>query len=234
LRDSASGALAPAPYALSANLLSAGLSASFSAGASCATPISSIAFAAGESSKQIYFFPTAVGTASLSASHVDFLPGSAGTSVIQVVPSRLLFVSPPQTRAPGACSAPFELELQDDAGVAVNPGVDSAVSLSTTAGAGALFSDSACTVTADSVSLPAAATRAVFYARSTTPGSYTVTAVLGSYPQALQAWVVTADPLALEPVIQMLSVGCGCSSTDPASLLGVFALLYVVRRRTRA
>lgn len=79
LLDSISGALAAAPYDLTAELSVSQLPASFFSSADCAVAVQSVVFSAGQSMAVTYVRARNAGTAQLRVSHVDLL--SAETSV---------------------------------------------------------------------------------------------------------------------------------------------------------
>lgn len=81
LRTSLNGAEAPAPHPLTASLSSAGVNGGFYSDSSCTAPITSLAIAAGASSATLYYRPEGSGTVVLTASQVDFLPGSLSVPV---------------------------------------------------------------------------------------------------------------------------------------------------------
>lgn len=70
------GAEAPAPFSLTADLSSTGVTGGFYSDAGCATPATTLPLAAGATSAKLYYRADSVGTAVLKASQVDFLPGS--------------------------------------------------------------------------------------------------------------------------------------------------------------
>lgn len=74
---SSNGLVQNAPYAFPAELAAAGAGGSFYSDAACQVPVITAPFAAGTSTASVYFKGAAAGTATVIASFVDFLPGSA-------------------------------------------------------------------------------------------------------------------------------------------------------------
>ncbi|MGA9523587.1 MAG: putative Ig domain-containing protein, partial [Myxococcaceae bacterium] len=139
LRDSVTGAVAPAPYDVDVDMGfsgGSGVTGGFFSDPGCSTPTLQLRVASGTTSGIVYFQPDASGSASIIGTQVDFLPATASISVQAPVP---VPAPSPKIVSPGEASVacgqpwsaatevegegPFTFELQPVSGGAVPEGL---------------------------------------------------------------------------------------------------------------
>ncbi|WP_157774873.1 LamG-like jellyroll fold domain-containing protein [Melittangium boletus] len=113
LRDSATGAPAPAPYETEVALSTVAGAGGFHADAACGTPSGRALLAAGTSERRVYFRPGGTaGTARVEASHPDFLSATLAVEhegMPDDAPDADDAATGPWTMTPGCTSAPGAL-----------------------------------------------------------------------------------------------------------------------------
>jgi hypothetical protein len=209
LIDSVAGQLQPAPYAVVANLAQSGVTGSFYFSSSCnGGAITSTTLASGATSNTVYLRATTAGTASITASHVDFISGSSSVTVSQ---NRLVFTTSPQTLTPNECSSLMTVQHQDASG---NPaGVSSTLPValsSSSPGATFHLSDSTCAANAvTQMAMPPGTHTISFYYKDPSAGSPVITADAGT----LTVWQQ-----------QLIEGSAGASCTVPADCASNFCV----------
>ena len=139
------GNLAPATAALSVELsASPPAGFAFSPSGTCAGAATSVPVPVGAASGSFVFAGLASASVVVTVSSAG-LVGDTQTEVIQAgPPARLVFTSPPQDVAAGACSGAATLELEDAAGNPSGQATDLTVALTANPPTLSLFTDAAC------------------------------------------------------------------------------------------
>jgi hypothetical protein len=90
--------------------------------------------------------------------------------------SKLVFTTSPVTVTAGSCSTVITAQSQDSNGNPSDPASTETLALSTSGSGGSFYSNSTCTTSITSVSIPTSANTASFYWKDTTAGSPVITA----------------------------------------------------------
>ena len=132
-------------------------------------------------------------------------------------PTKLVVTTSGQSIPTDSCSGVITVELQDEAGTAVVPGVARTLILTTSSTAATYYSDSGCTSAISSISLGAASTSvSVYYKNVTTTGTFGMT--IDETPSvgltaATQNITITASTAA----VKLLLTGPGTVTTATCS-----------------
>ncbi len=169
---SGSGAQTSFPTATTVNLASSSTDSAFYAQAGCSgAAATSVQIGAGMSSTTFYHKNPRAGLVSLAA-NANSVYGDLNVLVVASTPSQIV-VQGPSVVNTGACY-PFTLSIKDEFDNSASAPSNVSVPLST-AGVGALYGDSSCSGTINSVSIPAGNFAAMFYYNSLSAGSATLT-----------------------------------------------------------
>ncbi len=159
--------------------------ATFYSDAACTMAVAQVTMTSGADTASFYFRANTAGPLPLTATATGLNPASQTQTVNPAAPDRLVFTTPPQTLAAGACSAIATVQARDAFGNASAPAAMQTVTL--TSGAGVTFySNPTCTTAAGSVPLAAGATTASFYFRGTASGVRTLNAAVTGWTAATQ------------------------------------------------
>jgi hypothetical protein len=150
----ASGGAAGVTAATTVNLSSTSGTTTFyaSTDATCATPLTSVAMAAGATQARFRFKDSAAGSPTLTAAATGLTSTTQGATFAG---SRLAFISAAQTLTQGACSAQVTVQNQTGAGAAQNVTVATALALSSSSTNYTFYSDAACTSAISGVTIAA-------------------------------------------------------------------------------
>jgi len=187
----------------------------FYAGAGCTGAVTSVSIAAGSDATSFYFKDTAIGSPTITGSATLFNSATQVETVRAAAPARLVFTTTAQTANAGSCSAVMTVELRDGFDNVAPAQAAITVSLSSSAGTSAFFSDPSCSSAVSSRPIAVNATQASFYFKDSAAGSPTVTASSGTLTSATQQVTVVAGnnatKLAFITSAQTLTAGA-CSS----------------------
>ncbi|MHB8872469.1 MAG: MopE-related protein, partial [Myxococcaceae bacterium] len=105
----------------------------------------------------------------------------------------LAFVNPPHTLLAGQCSGEVTVEVRNSGSLAAQVAADTQVTFAAAPAAGfGFFTDPACQVPGDVVTVPARGTRATLYLRGEAAGDVVVTASAQGLSPAVQTEIITA------------------------------------------
>lgn len=181
--------------ALTSVLLTGKGSGEFYSDASCTSgnEVSSVSFAAGVSNRSFYYKGTSVGALIFNAStSASLTPGSQSVSVLAGAPAQLTISGPTNINL-GDCRA-YVVNSKDSGGFLSSVSSVTPVDL-TSSGSGIFYSDSACTTSTTSVSIPSGQSSAVVYFRSMTASTVNLSAAdLGVLTSGNQSITIAALP----------------------------------------
>jgi hypothetical protein len=189
----------------------------FFSDAACTAAITTRTIAAGTNSTSFYWRDTQAGTPVLSATATGLQPAGQQQTVDPAPPSKVVFITAPQTLGVGQCSAIATAQAQDPFNNPSPSATARSGGLSSTSSSTQFFSDPGCTAQVSALSLSAGSTTASVYFRDTTAGTATLgwsptgTPALTPATQAAQFNVAPPDRLVFVTSPQTLVAG-SCSA----------------------
>lgn len=211
----------PAAANTAVNLGGAGMS--FFSDDACSTSITSVTVAQSANSASFYFKPQQSGDITLTASSAGLTDGTQVERVNPAAPTQLGFTQSPVTAIAGSCSSAVLVSTLDAFNNPTNVLANTTVNVS--APGATIYSDPACSTAAPSVVIASASNSQVFYFRTTTAGSLTVTAsstglTNGTQTETVQAAIATGLDFSTAP--QSVQAG-GCSAVATVRLVDQYA-----------
>jgi YVTN family beta-propeller protein len=159
-------------------LSTSGSGGSFYSNSTCTTSITSVSIPTSANTASFYWKDTTAGSPVITASGTGAFssaPTQAET-VKAAAASKLVFTTSPVTVTAGSCSTVITAQSQDSNGNPSDPASTETLALSTSGSGGSFYSNSTCTTSITSVSIPTSANTASFYWKDTTAGSPVITA----------------------------------------------------------
>jgi len=139
--------------------------------AACTTIAASVGISPGTSIATFFYKDTVIGSPSITASATGLTSATQTESIVAPGPVKLVFVSPAQTLTAGVCSSTMTVQSQNSAGTPTNVVAQTVSSLSTNSSSGKFYSDSACTSTITSATIPAGTDTFTFFYRDSAVGT---------------------------------------------------------------
>ncbi|MHB8875916.1 MAG: PKD domain-containing protein [Myxococcaceae bacterium] len=213
LQDSfGNAALAATPIV--ANLASGSPTLSFHAAADtlCATPLSpaALSIALGGSAVAFRLRDTRVGGPAVSATATGLTPATQTETIVAGAPARLVFASPPQTVAAGACSGPTVVRIEDAHGNAAPVASATTLSLASSSTGNAFFGLTCSPPPAATAVVLAGNSTATFHFQDTVSGTPALTVSGATLPPVSQVETITgaaATALVLSGVPATMQAG---------------------------
>jgi len=179
-----------APVATNTALTLAALPGSnfgFFSDAACSSSASLVTMAAGSSRATFYFRGTAARSVRLTVSATALQSATQTENIVAAAPTSLVFITSAQILQAGACSARVDLETRDAYGNSSPVPSQTPAALLAQASSGlSFFTEAACSTPTTEAVFAAGATRASFYFKGKTGGTFTVSATATGLPTATQ------------------------------------------------
>src|SRR4029077_17808376 len=122
-----------------------------------------------------YYRDATAGSPTLTGTVAGLPAATQGETVNAAAPSKLVFISAPQTLVAGSCSGAATLRTQGAFNNNANVAAATSVALSSTSTGGSFYTDAACTAAAASVTIGAGPSSQTFYFKDTRTGTPTLT-----------------------------------------------------------
>jgi hypothetical protein len=159
----------------------------FYSNATCTTPTSTLPLPAGSTRATFYFRSTVARSVRLTVAASGLFPATQTESIVAAAPSSLAFTTSSQTLQAGACSFRVDLETRDPYGNASPVSAQTPATLQAQDGSGIfLFTDAACSTPTSAVVFAAGTSRASFYFKGKTGGTFPLSATVTGLPPATQ------------------------------------------------
>lgn len=162
----------------------------------CAVRVTQATIAANTHSKSFYYRDEGVGAPTLTASNPGLTAPTQGATVGPAPPTRLVFVTAPQTLTAGNCSALVTIEVRDDFDNPSPVATPTAVALSSASSSFEFHGDAACSAAITQASIAAGGTRTTVYFKEPRAGSPLLIARVSGLVDATQLATINRGPLA--------------------------------------
>lgn len=187
----------------------------FYSDAACTVPITTIDILAGQSDAAFFFAGQAAGNVDVSVSTGGFGSAQQTETVLAAAPSRLTFITAPQTLTAGGCSGVVTIETRDAFDNVSPVSAATTVGLSAVPAAGFTFyADAGCTTPVTDVVVGPDESQQSFYFAGTNTGSVEVTVASAGFSSGTQQETIDPDvpsELAFITSAQTITSGA-CSS----------------------
>jgi hypothetical protein len=153
----------------------------------CLLPLSSLTLQANRNRGTFYVRGTATQAFQVTASAANWLPATQTVTIVPAAPVALVFITSSQTVPAGGCSGVVELETRDAYNNPSPVSTATPVSLVGATGAGfTFFSNSACTTGVTEAVFASGTSRATFYFKAKSGGTFSITASASGFSTASQ------------------------------------------------
>jgi hypothetical protein len=194
----------------------------FSTATNCSGPTNQVTLNSGQSSRTVYMRGTAAGNVTVTAIRAPFSQGTLSLTVNPAAPSKLAFLTAPQTLEMNACSLITTVRLLDAFDNVVTATASTPIGLMGSTANITFYSDAGCSSTTTSATVPAGGSNASFYFKDTAPETVTITVSGNGLSSANQQQ--TINPLAPTAL----------AFTTPARTVQVAVCSDIVTVETRA
>jgi hypothetical protein len=161
---------------------------SFYSDSACLLSVSSFTLQANRNRGTFYFRGTVPQAVQITVSAVTWLSATQTVTIVPAAPTALAFITSSQTVPAGGCSGVVELETRDANNNPAPVSSQTPVSLVGATGAGfTFFSNPACTTGVTEAVFASGSSRATFYFKGKTGGTFSITASASGYSSASQS-----------------------------------------------